>query len=267
MKITFSTIGCPDWSWSNIFSAAKDLGFNGIELRGISNQIYTPDVQIFSNENINNTLDNLNKANLEIPVLTSSVCLGLGDRDSNITEGKDYIDLASKLNSMVRVMINPNPYTEDININEAITRMQILCDYAADTGVTILAETNGILANSDEMLNFMKAVGRKNAGVLWDIHHPYRYFGEQPEKTYKTIKNYIKHIHVKDSIMKDNEIIYRMIGYGNIPVYDCLKLLKDGGYDGYVSLEWVKRWNPDLNEPGIVFPHFANYIKHLLEQL
>ena len=38
-------------------------------------------------------------------------------------------------------------------------------------------------------------------------------------------------------------------------------------YDGTVSLEWVKRWNPDLEEPGIVFAHFMSYITFLMGRL
>lgn len=54
---------------------------------------------------------------------------------------------------------------------------------------------------------------------------------------------------------------------GDVPVFDTLKILHEGGYDGYISLEWVKRWCPDLQEPGIVFAHFATYMRYLLNQL
>ena len=37
MKIAFSTLGCPDFSWQDIYSMAKDLGFDGIEIRGFRN--------------------------------------------------------------------------------------------------------------------------------------------------------------------------------------------------------------------------------------
>ena len=58
-----------------------------------------------------------------------------------------------------------------------------------------------------------------------------------------------------------------MMGYGDVPVFDALKVLKENGYDGTVSLEWVKRWNPDLEEPGIVFAHFMSYITFLMGRL
>ena len=39
MKIAFSTVGCPEWSWNDIYIMAKDLGYNGIELRGLENEM------------------------------------------------------------------------------------------------------------------------------------------------------------------------------------------------------------------------------------
>ena len=35
MKIGFSTLSCPDWAWSDIYSLAKDFKFDGIEIRGL----------------------------------------------------------------------------------------------------------------------------------------------------------------------------------------------------------------------------------------
>ena len=67
--------------------------------------------------------------------------------------------------------------------------------------------------------------------------------------------------------MRDGKVEYRMMGYGDVPVFDALKLLREGGYEGYISLEWVKRWCPDLQEPGIVFAHYATYMRYLINQL
>lgn len=34
MKFSFSTLACPGYTWADIYSMAKDLGFDGIEVRG-----------------------------------------------------------------------------------------------------------------------------------------------------------------------------------------------------------------------------------------
>ena len=47
MKLSFSTLGCPEWSWNEILATAKDMGFDGIEIRGVGT-VRTGDQGIFS---------------------------------------------------------------------------------------------------------------------------------------------------------------------------------------------------------------------------
>ena len=56
-----------------------------------------------------------------------------------------------------------------------------------------------------------------------------------------------------------------MMGEGDLPITEMLDALASIGYEGYVSLEWVKRWAPDLTDPGIVFPQFAHYMHSYFE--
>ena len=47
MKFSFSTVGCPNWLWSEITAAALDLGYDGIELRGLGADLFVPEIKIF----------------------------------------------------------------------------------------------------------------------------------------------------------------------------------------------------------------------------
>lgn len=267
MKIAFSTLGCPDWTWSEIFATAKDMNFDGIEVRGVANEIYVPKAKRFTSEKIDATIEKLKDSNMTIPMLTSGASFGESSAKaiSALKEAKEYIDIASKLSCpYIRVLISSSPNPEEVDIEQAIKCYEEICEYGQEKNVKPLMETNGVLANSVEMKDFLSKIKSNNKGVLWDIHHPYRYFSETPEQTMRNIGDYVCYVHVKDSVIKDSKVCYRMMGYGDVPVFDCLKLLKENGYDGYVSLEWVKRWNPDLEGAGIVFAHFVNYIKTLL---
>jgi sugar phosphate isomerase/epimerase len=268
LKISFSTLGCPRWSWDEIVVMAKDLGYDGIEVRGIGSEIYIPFAKPFLPENIERTKNRLVKLGLEIPCLTSSC--NLSDKSNIhkvIKEGKEYIDLANKLDvPYVRILGDPNPHPEeDIDFNFTVESLSIMASYAKDKNVKVLVETNGIYANSNIMLQLMQTVNSPYVGVLWDIHHTYRFFSESMVHTYNTLNKYIEHIHIKDSIMANGKVKYRMMGYGDVPTREALLLLKNSGYKGYVSLEWVKRWCMDLEEPGIVFSHFINYIQRILK--
>ena len=63
LKISFSTLACPSWSWSDIYSIAKDFKFNGIEVRGIGNEIFSIKENPFSDEKISQTIKKLKELN------------------------------------------------------------------------------------------------------------------------------------------------------------------------------------------------------------
>ena len=139
---------------------------------------------------------------------------------------------------------------------------------AQDAGVQLWVETNGVWADTLKMKNLLRAVNSPAVGVVWDIHHPYRYFDESPAATAANIGQYVRHVHVKDSVRgPDGKVIYKMLGYGDLPIPDCLRELKSLGYDGCLSMEWVKRWNRDLEDAGVVFPHFVYQVRRTLASL
>ncbi|MDK2880070.1 MAG: hypothetical protein PWR06_2786 [Thermoanaerobacteraceae bacterium] len=266
MKFAFSTLGCPDWLWEEIITTASDLGYDGIELRGIGSEIYLPHVEIFSPENLPAVKARLNSLRLEIPCLASGALLFVpGKKAEARKEAADYLALAESLETpYVRVLgdAQPEPGTADASIVEE--NLKELLPLAAEKKVTLLLETNGIFADSQKMTNIMEKIDHPNLAVLWDVHHPFRYFHESVHETYARLNPWIKHVHIKDSVIKDGRVQYRMFGCGDVPVADVIRKLSYGDFQGYVVLEWVKRWYMDLEEPSIVIPHFLNAVKNML---
>ena len=273
MKFGFSTIGCPDWLWKEILSVAKDLGYDGIEIRGLGADIYLPASKVFAPPNIPAILDDLNKLNMEIPCLTTGAHLfDINEKDSAFKEITAYIDQAASLKTpYIRILGDSEPHLNEPkpdSKSEALLEEQInkLLPHAAVKNVTLLLETNGIYADSTKLKSFIEKINHPNLAVLWDIHHPIRVFNETVEDTYKTLKPWIRHVHVKDSVVTDGKVVYQMTGYGDIPIKETLKLLGSDGYNGYVVLEWVRRWNMELEGPGVVFSHFINAVKQMMER-
>jgi fatty-acyl-CoA synthase len=271
MKISFSTIGCPEWGLNEILATAKDFGYDGLEIRGIGRDIYAPDIREFNTDHLENTMIKIKNMGLEIPIFSSDAKIYDRSYTSKaLKEAKDYIDLAGRAGVRnIRVLGDGTPHPENAVDQGYISDMlSQLCDYAADKSVDVLIETNGFLCDSRKMSEVIEKTNKKNAGIIWDIHHTFRYGRENPGYTMNILGPYIRHVHVKDSVIKDGGITeYRMAGYGDIPVLEAIKELKASGYAGYISLEWVKRWAPDLREPGIVFPHFKFYIDHLMAMI
>ncbi len=268
MKIAFSTLGCPEFGWMDIYAMAKDFHFDGIEIRGLGQNILAVTASPFSERQIEKTVAKLQSLHLEIPCLSSGCCLKYPEKRAEVLdEIRQYVDLAQKLGTpYIRILADQDPAPSgEVDDGYVASVLKELAEMAEGAGVTLLVETNGVYADTARLAALLDQVSSSAVAALWDMHHPYRYMNESPAATVKNLGARIRYTHTKDSVVEDGQVRYRMMGEGNLPVYDMLDALKDIGYDGYVSLEWVKRWAPDLTDAGIVFPHFAGYMQTYFE--
>jgi len=269
MKIAFSTLGCPGFSWADTYTMAKDLGYNGIEIRGLGDDIFSADAKPFDESQLPQTLKKLNSLRLEIPCLSSGCCIKFAEKEEeNFQEIVKYINLASKLGTpYVRILGDLEPQPKDeVDDEIVLSALRRLVPIAEEKGVTLLVETNGVYSDTARLCRLLDNIASDAVAALWDVHHPYRYAGETPGKTVQNLGAYIKHVHVKDSVVVDGVTQYRMIGDGDLPIDEMMMALNSINYDGFVSLEWVKCWAPDLEDAGVVFPHFANYMSRYMEK-
>ncbi|MCF0226712.1 MAG: AMP-binding protein [Methanobrevibacter sp.] len=263
MKTCFSTLACPDFSWQDIYSMAKDFNFDGIEIRGLGEDIYSVKAEPFTDEQLPETISKLDDLNLEIPCLSSgAIANNLETKEEVIAEVKDYAELASKLGTKyIRILGDREPGPkEEVDDEVVISIVKELVPIAEKNNVTLLLETNGAYADTKRLKKVLDEIGSEHVQALWDMHHPYRFFNESPKTTVNNLGDYIKYTHVKDSIMEDGKVIYKMMGNGDLPIKDMFDELNSIDYDGYVSLEWVYRWARDMLDAGIVVPQFSTYM-------
>ena len=269
MKLAFSTLGCPDFDWADIYSMAKDFGFSGIEMRGLGDDLFSINARPFREESLPKTLELLQKKHLQICCLSSGRALKFAhERQETLEELRRYIQLAAKLHTpYIRVLGDltaaPNGEVDDALV---LSSLRELMPCAEENGVTLLVETNGVYADTARLRELLNQIESDNIGALWDLHHPYRYAGESPETTVQNLGAYIKYTHVKDSVVENGKTVYKIMGEGDLPMDAMMQALRSINYEGYVSLEWLKRYAPDLSDPGIVFPHFANFMEQYMDR-
>lgn len=269
MKIAFSTLGCPDFSWPDIYSMAKDFGFDGIEIRGLGDELFALQARPFTESQLPQTIKKLSELHIKIPCLSSGCCLKFADdAEKNHQEIVQYIMLASRLGTPYIRILGDNELqgNDDVDDEVVLAALQRLTPIAEEKGVTLLVETNGVYSDTARLCNLLNHIASDAVGALWDMHHPYRFADEKPGKTVQNLGNYIKYVHIKDSIVEDGKLKYRMMGEGDMPIDELMMALQSINYDGYVSLEWVKRWAADLDDAGVVFPNFANYMSRYIEK-
>ena len=140
-------------------------------------------------------------------------------------------------------------------------QLKKLAPIAAQYDVTLLVETNGVYSDTRRLRALLDSVNSHKIAALWDMHHPYRFAGESPEQTVANLGELIKYVHIKDSVMENGKVVYKMMGEGDLPIQKMIEALQSIQYTGYVSLEWVKLWMPNLLDAGVVFPQYAEFMR------
>ena len=269
MKVSFSTLACPKWSWEKILDEARNFGYDGIEIRGIEGVLDFSQMEPFSLKNITKTMEQLRRNDLEISCLDTSIKFHEEALfEMSIKEGKEAIDLAMKLNcKFIRVFGNkiPDKSYESETINRIAAGLNQLGDYAKGKGVAVLVETHCDFSTGDSMLKLLEHVTSKDVGVLWDLSNAYIDFGEPIAETFNKLSSYIRHVHLKDAKGKYPNAALCLFGQGELFSQETISLLKSAGYEGWLSLEFEKLWHPELEEPEISLKVFMEQIKKALK--
>ncbi|MFC1461951.1 sugar phosphate isomerase/epimerase family protein, partial [Verrucomicrobiota bacterium] len=127
-------------------------------------------------------------------------------------------------------------------------------EFASDLGVKTMVENHGYFCqDSDRVEKLVNAVNHPNFGALIDIGN-FACVDENPGTAVGRLMPYASHVHVKDFHFKrgtdpwpgkgwflsrgGNYLRCAIIGHGNVPVTQCLKIVKNAGYDGVLAIEF-----------------------------
>ena len=268
LKLSFSTLGCPDWSFDKIIDFARDNNYSGIEVRGILHQMDLPLVPEFSTkETITTTMKKMSDRGLKFVDLGSSCALHFPkgeERTKNLDEGKRFIDLAAKLNCpYIRVFPNQIPKDRDRQetLNLIIDGLKELGAYASNSNVTVLLESHGELIYKKDLLFVMEGAASPHVGLVWDVCNMWVVTKEPPEDVYASLKPFIRHTHIKDLKIENGKEEYVLLGTGIVPIFQAIDLLYKNNYPGYYSFEWEKLWHPEILDPQVALADYPHAIK------
>lgn len=249
MKLSFSTRGWNDHTFDGYLDIADEMDFAGIEIYSLTHERFYGKGQPFDRYNLAATTRQLRDRKLSIPAFYQKVKPA---DPGSIEDIKKVIDVASYMR-IDYVGIGFDTEDEDL-IRKAITE---LLPIAREAGVTVLVETKGIYSDTKKLCGLLDEFADDNLAALWDLHHTYRFGGEEPKDTIRNLGAYVKHVHLCDSDDKDT---YNLIGEGSAPVKEFMDALYSIDYAGFISLEWKPEYMEDLDDCEVIFPHFVNYM-------
>ena len=270
--LSFSTLGCPDWTLQQIVDFAVQHGYKGIEVRGLQRQMDLTKCPEFATEEARRkTAQLMQQKGLQFVGLGSSANMHLPEgeeREKSMAEAKRFIDLAQQIGCPY-VRVFPNKFPKDVDKQTTIERivngLLELGEYAKGKNVTVLMETHGDVIWIEDIAAIMEKAAHPNVGLVWDVTNMWAFTKEPPKEAYRKLKKYIRHIHVKDAKVADGKLQYTFIGEGDVPIFEAIDVMAKNNYKGFYSFEWEKLWHPQLPEPEIALAHFPTAIKKHLK--
>ena len=272
MKIGFTTLGCPLWDMDTIIRRAVEYGYDGVDFRGYRKTLDLYRCREFSS-GIKETIRKFADAGLETPCFSTSAHVFTqepAERSAALDEVRRYAEICALFNGKyLRVFVGrlegtPRP----LALEDAGEALREMAAAAGEYGIILLVETHDDWTSGADLAPLILAADPPGAGVVWDTHNTVRLCGEPPAETWRALGARVRYTHWKDSIpCEDSPEGYRLClpGEGDIPFRAIFECLREGGYDGYLAFEWEKRWYPEIEEPEIAFPRFAQVMRDMIK--
>ena len=246
MHFAFMSFSCPELTLPDMLSLAQNLGYTGIEPRAGSN--HNHGVELDADATTRRTIrEQATESGIALCCLaTSCRYADPATVQAEIAETLRYLDLAAEIGAP-RLRVFGGKIADGVSREAAIENvaaaLRQVADLAQSHNVTICLETHDDWCDPNHVAAVMERVNHPAIAVNWDIMHPVRAGGATMESAYARLEPWIRYVHVHDGSTRQDKLEMVPMGTGDIDHHMAIKLLHSGGYEGYLSGEWIN-WEP-----------------------
>lgn len=234
----------------SLIALAKEMGFEAIEFTDL-----TPPEGMSEMEYARALRAEAEKQGLAISAYTVGANLLAADIEREIARLKAKVDVAAAMGApLLRhdayfAFPEDGPKDFDHYLPPVCDAFRLVTEYAQTKGIRTCTENHGhICQDSERVEKFMLGVNHPNFGWLVDMGN-FLCVDESPMEAVTRAAKYAFHVHTKDFYKCDthegclvtrggNFLQGSPLGQGIVPVTECLCILKDAGYNSYVTLEY-----------------------------
>lgn len=297
MRISGHTMGTPEYTLFEAIELFSKIGLDGIEII-VQTDGYPCAIPLrASDEEVIKVFGKVRKAGLEVAALTPYLnlfnSLDEMERQRECLDLKRVIDMAKLLDAhFIRIyggkFVDGETDPDGKKLEALVKSMRECGDYARESGVKLCLENHfGTMTTSArETMRVVDAANHEAVGVLYDQANLAFFPAEEFEEAIRLQKDKIFFVHCKDLVYRggaprkpkfnmvshideeDRTVHSRIPGDGVLNWPGILRSLREIGYDGWISLEYERRWQRvDLPDASEGMPKGANYIRGILNAL
>ncbi|MEV4438235.1 sugar phosphate isomerase/epimerase family protein [Streptomyces sp. NPDC049577] len=261
MKLAFSTLALPGVPVGEAVRLAAEHGYDGVELRAAPDEPVHPGLGPGERADV---AAEFAAAGVEILAVAGYAhAAAPGPDEPVIGELGDLVRLAGDLKApYVRVFPGGGEQPAEEADAAAARRLGAIAPFAADAGVRVLLETHDSHRRARDVERVLGPVGHRNVGALWDVLHTWL-GGEDPAASFAPLSPHLGYVQVKD-VASAEDPAPLPLGAGVLPLGACVGALTRGGWDGWISWEYEKRWYPQAADFAQLAGAGREYLRGLL---
>jgi sugar phosphate isomerase/epimerase len=266
MKLAYSNLACPEWPFERTVEAVASYGFDGLEIRLFDGEVVTPAISDQSRKRAELALRH---SSTKVAALDTSLQLTSEGDTAFMQDLEVMAEIAQQWGApLLRVFggklpAEARPRTEALK--RAAARLVEAASVAERYGARLALETHDDFSSARIVAALLYRAGGC-AGAVYDSHHPHR-MGQSPAEVLKLLGRYLLHVQAKDAVRLPGEDNWQLVplGQGEVPVQEMVSLLPGAGYDGWLSLEFEKKWHPELAPPEQALQPQADLLRLWME--
>jgi len=294
MRIAGHTMGTPELALDQAVELFRQIGLDGIEV--ICQDGYPCGIPLstpeFEAAAIGRAIRERGLQPVSLTPYTNAInALDTSERAAAVDELRRVITLAAAMGAQyVRIYGGSFPPGTD----QAESRWASLVDSLRDLGRQ--AAQGGVTLVVENHFNTMTPSARLAAQLIDEVDQPaVRILYDQANLSFQGDEDFsaaiplqvgrVGLVHVKDFVWKDGapgfsaskvfvvdeserKVRSRVVGEGVLPWHRILRALSDIGYDGWLSLEYERRWHPeDLPPAADGMRRSAEHVRRMLAEL
>jgi len=294
MKIAGHTMGTPELSIVEAAKLFSQMGLDAIEI------VFQDNYHCGFNWNTTDQEVNEYKKYLDSLGIEASCIVAYASdynnledekREAAIKECKRCIQIAHILSAKYVRIYGGTLLEVDGDFDEKrkvlVQSMRLLSGEGIMYGVGLVLENhyNTMTTGPKITCDIVEEINRKNVGILYDQANISFLSGEDYRACIKIQKDKIHYVHVKDFIFKNENVMFtagsvshvdeneravssKIVGEGVLPWKEIIQELYSIGYDGYLSLEYERRWHPqDLPLAEIGMKKGMDHIREIINNI
>jgi sugar phosphate isomerase/epimerase len=247
-----STLGCAEWPLPQICELLSEFGLRELEVRAVDGRLDLPQWAVDLGWPPWRATALLAKHRIQFRVADSPFKL-IGNDERSRAEMAVFCGWADSWSARYVRVFGGGIWGQALTEADYDQAAQTVAWWQQEKNlhgwrVELLLETHDGFSASGPCRDLLARL-REPIGILWDSHHTWRLGGESPRESWAQLSEWIRHVHVKDSIAKPSArhpFTYVLPGDGEMPLGQLVDVLSEHHFTGTVSLEWERLWHPYL---------------------